>query len=123
VILAEVRDRADLPRPVRVGLDVRAGEHRDLRLRPRLADPPRGADAVDHGHQRVHQDQVGPQLAREPDRGVAVVGAADDLDPLVGGEQPFERRGERRVVVDDQGADRHEGASIATAVWSGGGYG
>ena len=66
------------------------------------ADPARRVEAVGARHAQVHEDDVGPELARELDRLLAVGGAADDLDPPVEREDRLERLGEEQVVVGDQ---------------------
>ena len=48
----------------------------------------------------------GLERPRELDRLAAVARLADDLDPLVGGEDRLERLGEQPVVVGDEHAER-----------------
>ena len=79
--------------------------------RVRLADRARGGEAVGARHAQVHEHDVGPELAREPDRLLAVARAADDLDPAVEREDRLERLGEEQMVVDDQDAD-HVGRKV-----------
>ncbi len=74
-------------------------DHRQLRragVRAQLGQQP---EAVELGHHRVGEDQVGPALAHRRQGGAAV---AHRLDVPVAGEQPLEVVAQVGVVVGDQ---------------------
>src|SRR5262249_18366876 len=71
-----------------------------------LPDPPHRLDPVELRHHEVHQDDI----RREPDglldRGGAVGGLADDLDPLLQAEEGAQPLADDLVVVGDHHANR-----------------
>src|SRR5436190_9724380 len=105
-VLRDVTGCASLPRPVDVGARVRAGQHEDADILGRRADLARGFEAIEHRHAHVHQDEIRAQPLRELDRLAAVARLADDLDPVVGGEDRLERLGKEPMVVGYQHAER-----------------
>src|SRR2546423_9136021 len=105
-VLRDVAGCARLPRAVDVGARVRAGQHEDADILGRRADLARGFETIEHRHAHVHQDEIGAEPPRELDGLAAVACLADDLDPVVGGEDRLERLGEESMVVGDQHAER-----------------
>jgi hypothetical protein len=61
--------------------------------------------AVHDRHRDVHQDHVRVDVQRQLDRLRTVCGLPDDLEPVVGSEDGFERLPEQPVVVGDEHAD------------------
>jgi hypothetical protein len=78
-------------------------QHADRRIG--LDDAPGRLEPTDAGHRDVHQHEVGPELARQPDRILAGGGQADDVDPPIGGKDRLEGFGEQAMVIDDQNTD------------------
>ena len=70
-------------------------------------------DAVELGHLDVEDDQVGPVLAGQRDRGLAVAGLADDLEVLLGQHLGEVHADERLVLGDDDAAPRPAGVRLA----------
>jgi hypothetical protein len=88
--------------PLDGGLLAGAGrehDHRQLRRRRVGAQPREQPEAVELGHHRVREDQVGPARAHRLQRGAAV---AHRLDVPMTGEQPLEVVAQVGVVVGDQ---------------------
>ena len=82
---------------------------------PLLEQPPRRLDAVELGHADVHQDDVRLEPPGLGDRLDAVRRLADDLDVLLRLEDHAEARPDERLVVDDQDAEAHSGATGSRA--------
>ena len=78
----------------------RAQDDRDAARVGVAADRARGLEAVQAGHDDVHQNEVGLQLFRLEDRVLAVV-ARDDVVPGLG-EQVVQHVPFRRRIVDDE---------------------
>ena len=79
-----------------------------------VADLRGGLDPVHPRHPHVHQDDVGSQLAGEPDGLRAVPGLPHDLDPLDGAEEEPEPSADQVLVVGDQDPDHGIGRVAAT---------
>ena len=58
-------------------------------------------DAVELGHLDVHHDEVGTQVGRELDGGLAVSGFTDDVEPVVAEDLHDVEADERLVLGDD----------------------
>ncbi len=66
---------------------------------------PGRVDAAHSRHVQVHHDDVGRDLAHDPDGFRTARGLADDLDALLL-EQVAQARAEQVVVVDDEHSER-----------------
>jgi len=104
--LEEVAGRAAADRREQVLLGARGGEHDDLACGRRLAEPRQRRQAVEAGHQKVEQDDVGLRLGRRGDRLLAVRGQPRQLE-AVRAQQRSEGFARERMVVDDENACRH----------------
>src|SRR3990172_5978372 len=81
-----------------------AGEHEDFGLGQAAADLTRRLDAVEAGHDRVHEDDVGLDLLGDLDGLAAVGGLADDLEAGLGLEHVAERLADDGGGVGDEDA-------------------
>ena len=68
----------------------KAGQHQDARSRLLGRDLPRGFNAVQLGHDQVHQDHVGAQGLSLSDGLCSIAGLANDLHVTLCGEQARE---------------------------------
>ena len=103
--LGDVRRRAALGGTRRVlGLLV-GGQQEDDHPGGRGEDPPGRLQAVDPRQVHVHQDEVGIELVRRVDRGLAGLHLADHLEPVGGLHHHPGRHPEGSLVVDDEDAD------------------
>ena len=105
--LADLGTDPDLS-PVEQGLRLLGrGDDEHLRLRGV------GAQVLEHGHAahpwhgQVEHDDVGLELAGEPQALLAVVGLADDLQAGIGLQRGGESLADQREVVDQEEADVH----------------
>ena len=78
-------------------------QHGDVRMG--LGEPASCRHAVEAGHRDVHDDDVGPQLARERDGLLAVGGFADEFGLGRVTQQRADPLPEERMVVGDQHPD------------------
>ncbi len=78
------------------------GEDDHLRLREEAAELTRRLDAVQERHRDVHDDDVREGAAGLLDRLLAVLGGADDGDPLMRLEQGENAFADDRVIVGQQ---------------------
>jgi hypothetical protein len=78
-------------------------EHRGARLPGH--DLPGGIDPVPPGQLKIHDHDVGLQLGRPFDGGVAVVGLADHRDVAGGVQHRVQSLPDQRVVIDQQDRD------------------
>src|SRR5206468_9542024 len=112
-VLEQVADGAGVkgaanPITVREG-----GEHDDLgRIGP-LHDAAGRFDAVDAGHREIHQHDVGHFSGDEADRSIAIAGATDHVDVLLGLEQASETHAQELMVVHERDA----GHLVGTSTW------
>src|SRR3972149_7022904 len=81
-----------------------AGEHEDFGLGQAAADLTRRLDAVEAGHDRVHEDDVGLDLLGDLDGLAAVGGLADDLEAGLGLEHGAQRLAGDGGVVGEEDA-------------------
>ena len=107
--LEQVVERLD-----REGLEgvalVRGDEHHGRRI-VHLAHERRGLDPGQSRHLDVEEDDVRARRARQGDRLGRTGRLPDDLDLRVAREQIAELRARGRLVVDEQGANRHSSPS------------
>jgi hypothetical protein len=96
-----LRDVAD-DRADHVATIERDHAHADLDFGQFLADGPGGLHAVHHGHQEVHQDHVGSELAGHLQGLLAVLGLAYHLEVGVEGEEHAQPLAHHAVVVGYQ---------------------
>ena len=80
------------------------GEEQHGRVVSRCSKPLQHLQPVDSGHHHVEDDDVGIELAGDPQRGVAVFDGAR-LPPL-GAQRHAHQVAQARLVVDDEGANR-----------------
>lgn len=98
-------------RPVR-----KRGEDEDPGLVSPAAQLASRADAIEHGHGQVHQDDVDVRVGGEQIEGfAAVAGLADDGYVLVLLEQGPQTDPHEVVVIDEQDAD-HGGATSGASM-------
>ena len=104
--LQQVARRAGADRREEVLLRARRGEHDDLALGRRVAEPRQRRQAVHARHREVEEDEIGLQPGGVLDRRLAVRRHADDVQ-AVRAEQRREGVAGQRMVVDDQDAGGH----------------
>ena len=101
------------PGPHRPLIDLAARDQDHHRRVGPAGDPPRHSEAVEVGEAHIEQDDIREQLARGSQRGLAVLGLADDVIALALEQAPG-ARAEARVVVDDQDGAGHSLQIFAT---------
>ncbi len=115
-VLEQEPARADPERVVDVLVHVERGQHHDLRVGTIVTEQSASRlDPVDVGHANVHQHDVRPQATRLRNRLFPVRGLADHLDVLLSLEDHAEAGADERLVVDDQDAEAHAGATGSLA--------
>ena len=100
--LQDIVDRIQIERLDREAL-VR-GDEDDRGRGGRLGEPPGYLDPVEPGHRQVQQNEVGRLLSDNRQRGLAMVGRADDFDPLYPAAKRFQSLDRERLVVDQDNA-------------------
>ena len=88
--------------------EARQHDHAGLGSPPApLAQLPHRADAVEPRHHEVHQDHVGLEFARRSSSASSPsCRLADDLEPVLNGQERAQPLAHDRVVVDDEDRDR-----------------
>ena len=104
--LEEVAGGTAADRREEVLLRVGCGQDHDLGRGGLLADVRERREAVHPRHRQVEQDDVRVQLDSRSDRGRAVLGLADDVEPLL---REKRRKGvaRQRMIVHDEDAIGH----------------
>ena len=87
-----------------------AGQDQHLRVRRRGPDAPQPRDAIDAGHDEVHEDDLRRERLRHLGGLQAVLSLTDDLDVILQIEEELEAVPDDGLVIGDEDAD---GASQA----------
>ena len=104
--LEEVAGRACANRGQEILLRIRRGEHDDLGRGSSLPDPRESREPIHPRHRQIEEDEIRLERRCFRDRRRAVLGLADDVEPLLR-EQGCESISGQRMVVDDEHALGH----------------
>jgi hypothetical protein len=113
-VLEQVADGAGLHSPDHRGVLQHAGEgdHFDFGHFP--PDGANGGDAVHHGHEQVHEHNVGLELVGQLEGFRTVLGFADDFQLLIEGKEHPQSLTDHTVVVGNYDADCHPVLRLST---------
>jgi dienelactone hydrolase len=78
------------------------GQHQQLRMRTLRHDLPRGFDAIQDGHDQIHQHHVGAKGSGHLNSQLAIGGLAHDFQARINLEHCFQTFAHNGVVIDDQ---------------------
>jgi len=104
--LEQIAGRTAANRGEQVLLGAGGREDDDLTAGSRLAEPRERGEAVEAGHQKIEQDEVGLRLRRRRDRLLAVGSKPGEFESMRP-QQGSERLARERMVVDDENAGGH----------------
>lgn len=103
--LGDVADGAGPQRLERKRRLVGSAQHHHPRAELELVDPPGRLEPADAGHHQIHENDVGAKLTGELHPRLAVLGFADDLNPLQFVEHAPQPDPEQPVIVHQHQSD------------------